>query len=81
MIESPLIQEVLQEILAEKTAEKARERAHRDILTFLETRFGLVPPDLAAELQSVTEDDRLTDLVRKAASCPDLESFRDAVRR
>ncbi len=77
MLESPLIEEVFHDALAEK----ARKTAHQDILTILETRFGSVPQEVVAGIRSVADGDRLTDLVRKAASCPDMESFRDTVRR
>ena len=64
MIESP----VLQELLA--------ERMHQVLLRILEVRFGLVPPDVEAALRAVMDDDRLQELVAVAASCPDLETFR-----
>ena len=73
MIESPLIRELL--------SEKACETAHRDILTVLETRFGDLPPDLAEDIESVVDEEQLKGLVRKAASCPDLDAFRSAVGR
>ncbi len=63
MIESPLIQELV------------AENTQRSILVFLETRFGEVPHEIAERIQSITDQDRLTELVRKAASCADLEEF------
>jgi hypothetical protein len=73
MIESPLIQEL--------RAEWACARTHQDILAVLETRFGEVPRDLPEKIASVVDDDQLTELVRKAASCPDLKAFRNEVER
>ena len=75
MIESPLIDE----LFAEKAREISCQTASRNVLTILETRFGAVPDEVADQVRSVADDDRLTDLVRKAASCHDLESFRDAL--
>ncbi len=71
MLESPVIQDLL-------TAQ-ARTTAQEDIVTFLEERFGHVPEDFAMEIRSVVEEDRLRELVRKAASCADLEAFRKAL--
>ncbi len=68
MLESPLIQELLDTT--------ACQTAQRDILDFLEERFGEVSLDLRERLQSVTDEDRLRALVRKAAACPDLDAFR-----
>ena len=76
MIESPLIQE----LLADKARTTACETAHRDIVTFLEARFGGIPQDMAGEIESVVDDEQLRRLVRKAASCPDLSAFRDAIK-
>jgi len=93
MLESPLIDELVMEkygdLLTEKTREAARqaaretacETAHRNIITFLATRFGAVPRELADEIESVADEDQLQKLVRTAASCPDLEEFRDAIDR
>ena len=67
MIESPLLQEF------------ASERARKMIFAFLETRFGEVPGDLAEDIESVSDENQLTELARKAATCADLESFRSEV--
>jgi hypothetical protein len=64
MIESPLIQELVS------------ARSHKDILAFLETRFRPVPPELVDQIRAVVDDDQLSELARRAASCQDLESFR-----
>lgn len=73
MIESPLIEELV--------AERVRANAQRNTLTVLEARFGGIPRDLAEQVQSVADEERLADLVRKAASCPDLETFAREVKR
>ena len=69
MIESPLIQELV------------RETAHRAILTVLEARFGEIPREVAEAVTSVSDDNQIRDLVRKAAACPDLDAFRSELAR
>lgn len=59
--------------------EKARETAQQYIVTVLEARFGEVPVDLAEEIESITDEKQLKCLVRSAASCPDLQAFRNVV--
>jgi hypothetical protein len=68
MIESPLIQELMQELLA--------EQRHKDIVNILTDRFGPVPDDIVTALHPHQELERLSELVRLAAHCPDLETFR-----
>jgi hypothetical protein len=64
MIESPLIQEIV-----------ARTR-QKDISQVLEERFGTVPPDIALQLRTILDEQKLNDLNRIAARCPNLEVFR-----
>jgi hypothetical protein len=68
MIESPLIQELMQEVAA--------GRCHKDVLRFLAGRFGSVPQDVEAAVRAIQEESRLDPLLDWAASCPDLEAFR-----
>ena len=83
MLEIPF----LDEIVMEKTREAAREAARvtarvtarQDIVTVLEARFGDIPGDVAEEIESVDDETQLRGLVRLAASCPDLDAFRNAV--
>ena len=63
LIESPLIQELL------------AERSHKHILRLLTSRFGLVPPEIAAALQSIEDEQTLDDLVALAVRCPNLDAF------
>ncbi len=63
MIESPLIQELV------------AERAHKDILRFLAGRFGPVPHEIAATVQSIQDETKLDELVDWASRCPTLEQF------
>jgi hypothetical protein len=81
MIESPLIQELVTEQVREVVTGRVCARARRDILTCLEARFGDVPRDLAQAIEAVADDDRLTELVRQAAACPDLQAFHNELER
>jgi hypothetical protein len=63
MIESP----VLQEIIA--------ETKQKDIVKFLMARFGEAAQSLENELKAI-DDDRLDELVKRAATCRSLASFR-----
>ncbi|MGH7199189.1 MAG: hypothetical protein ACREJB_01200 [Planctomycetaceae bacterium] len=76
MRESWVVQEFAKKLANEKLAQARRQ----DILTFLEGRFGTIPAQLAAELGTVTEEERLLELIRIAARCPDLESFQAQLR-
>jgi len=97
MLESPLIDEIVMEkygdLLAEKIRETAQqtaretalrtacETAHQDIVTSLEARFGDVPREVVEGVESVVDTRQLKALVRLAASCPDLDAFRNAIAR
>ena len=67
MIESPLLVEMM------------AKRTHENILEALKARFGPVPRDVARLLREILNERRLTNLVRTAATCPDLEAFREAL--
>ncbi len=64
MIESPL----LQELIAERTRET--------LITFLVARFGSKATSLETELQAISDESRLQELVKYAATCRSLGSFR-----
>jgi hypothetical protein len=67
MIESPVLDEVKALI---------RVRAIREnILAALEARFGTVPAERVKALHTITDDARLNQLIRLAATCPDVETF------
>jgi hypothetical protein len=72
MIESP----VLQQLKAEWTQEGAREAHRKDIIESLTARFGDEAENLAAKLDVIDDESRLKELVRAAATCPDLDAFR-----
>lgn len=64
MIESPVLQEWAREIVIE------------DLMTFLEGRFGVKAEPLKTELAAIGDAARLKELVRHAATCRNLASFR-----
>jgi hypothetical protein len=80
MIESP----VLQELKAEWTRDAAREAAReavlqtnrRAIVDFLVARFGPEAEEIATQLETIADDARLKELIKLAAVCSDLPSFR-----
>ena len=71
MLEVPFLDEIVME--------KTRETAQQDIITVLEARFGDVPGDVVEGIESINDKTQLRGLVRLAAACPDLTTFRDAV--
>jgi hypothetical protein len=68
MIESPVLQQII--------AEFQREARQKDIVKFLVARFGAAARGLETDLTAV-DDDRLDEFVECAATCPDLEYFRE----
>jgi hypothetical protein len=72
MIESP----VLQELKAEWTREAALQTNRRAIVDFLVARFGPQAEAIATPLETIADDARLKELVKLAALCSDLPSFR-----
>jgi hypothetical protein len=68
MLELPFIKE----IEAKSKAEGVRDT----IALLLRDRFGAVPEDLVALLGPIEAKPTLTELVRLARDCPDLETFR-----
>jgi hypothetical protein len=75
MIESPILKELIDEQVAEKVAEGRRQ----DVLDVLEARFGVVPLDVVQRVKDVTNANHLSQLIKQAARCPDLEAFRQAL--
>jgi hypothetical protein len=67
--------------LAEQFIEEGRQEAFRQsIAEVLEARFGALPDDLPAALSSVEALPQLHALLRIAACCPDLDSFRASLQ-
>jgi flagellar biosynthesis/type III secretory pathway protein FliH len=67
--------EGIREGIREGKREGEREAAESLLSTVLVARFGTEAEGLKAELKSI-RDDRLKKLVKLAATCPDLDSFR-----
>jgi hypothetical protein len=68
MLELPYMHEIVQELVA--------ERMHRGILGVLEARFGAVPEEVATAVKATTDDEQFQTLLKLAAQCPDLATFR-----
>ena len=68
MIESPVLQEL--------KAEWTREDKRRTIVDFLVARFGPEAEEIATQLETIADDARLKELIKLAAVCSDLQSFR-----
>jgi hypothetical protein len=69
MIESPVLQEL--------KAEWTREARCQAIIEFLVARFGVEAEEVANRLDAIDDDVRLKEIVKLAAECPDLSSFRN----
>ena len=64
MIESPLIQELV------------AENRQKDIIRVLARRFESVPITVEETVRRIRDERRLSSLIRSAAGCASLESFR-----
>jgi hypothetical protein len=69
MIESPLLQKMVADSL------------HRVLQVALRARFGSVPRDVTRLLRNILDDRKLIKLAGVAGKCPDLDKFREALRR
>jgi hypothetical protein len=69
LAESPLYQQWMAE--ANQTA----------ILRFLEARFGVVPEEIAAQVHSLTDLEKLESAIRHAARCKGFADFRKRLAR
>jgi len=68
MIESPLFQEL--------KAEWTRETTIEDLMDVLVARFGSKARPLETELKAIDDEARLRELIKHAATCRTLASFR-----
>jgi len=68
MIESPVLQELKEEW--------TREAQIKVLMTFLVGRFGPKAESLETEIEAINDEERLNELVRHAATCRTLASFR-----
>lgn len=62
MLKFPAIEELVIEV------------RQRNIAIVLEARFGEIPQTILSKIQAVTEEARLTDLLKNACTCPDPDS-------
>lgn len=76
MIESPVLQELKEEWTREAAQEAAREAKTRTIVDFSVARFGSESEEVAGRLATIDDEIRIKDLVKIAATCPDITSFR-----
>jgi len=68
MIKSPLVQELIQVLTAERT--------RATLIEILVPRFGAKAQALETELKAIDDEARLQELVKHAATCRTLGSFR-----
>jgi hypothetical protein len=76
VIESPLIDKIVTQAVDKAVAKATIAVKQGDVLTFLRSRFGPPPEDVANAVRAVQDVVRLDELVSFAALCPDLEAFR-----
>jgi hypothetical protein len=76
MIESPVLQELKEEWTREAARAASRETALEALMTVLVARFGTKAESLETELKPISDEARLRELVRHAATCRTLASFR-----
>ena len=55
-------------------------KGQKHILRFVRARFGVVPPELEAEVKTIRDESVLDAAVELAASCSDLEHFEKELR-
>ncbi|MGC8638579.1 MAG: hypothetical protein ACP5XB_01730 [Isosphaeraceae bacterium] len=73
MIESPL----LQKLKAEWTREAAQQTRWRTLVDILVAPFGSKSEDVCAQLETIDDAIRLRELVKLAATCPDIKTFHE----
>jgi hypothetical protein len=72
MIESP----VLQEFLAEQTRDAILRAKRQSILQVLGARFGMNALSVRTALDAINDDEKLDELTKQSATCPDLAGFK-----
>lgn len=73
MIESPL----LQELKNEWTREAAQKALRWAIIDSLVDRFRSEAVTVSARLETIDDEIRLRELVKLAATCPDIKTFHE----
>ena len=71
MIESPVLDEVMDIVRKRERMAAVRE----SLIAFLGARFGPLPAGIHAVVTDVNDLGRLNDLVRQAATCPNMAAF------
>jgi len=71
LIDSPILNEAVKGLTDRATAAAFR----KTVVRFLTKRFGGLPADIATQLDQVTDEHRLEELIDMAATCPDLAAF------
>jgi len=72
-----MIESAAYDIIKKDGIQEGLEKGKKEtILEFLEARFGTVPNELVDGIQKIENSNRLKSLVRLAASCEDMETFR-----
>lgn len=75
MIDPEILQELNAVWIRLEAFKAAREATRRALVDILVARFGPQAEEFAAQLERITDNARLKELVKLAAVCPDLESF------
>lgn len=75
VLESPALSETKEMILDQIRRDLRAETLREDVATILQARFGAVSAERVAALDAVADEARLKELVRLAATCPDLDAF------
>jgi hypothetical protein len=73
MIESPLIQELVDEAVVEAVLSQKQ----KDILQILKVRFGDVPAEVSAKVETKQALDELDPLFDASATAPSLDAFKE----
>jgi hypothetical protein len=77
MNESPTFPDrIVSPTVEELVAERIQQVRQHNILLALEARFGPVPEEVSAAVRLAVDEAELSALVKLAASCPDLDTFR-----
>lgn len=75
---SPLLREIIEEATEEGRREGAQSATKNNIIAVLAARFGTEAEALGAGLKAI-DDAGLEELLGRAATCPDLASFREQI--
>jgi len=57
------------------------EEAREMVLEALKEKFGIVPSNIIEQIRAISLREHLTELLRQAIRCPDLESFKEVLSK